>query len=377
MSSTPNTIEEERAPWRIHLFLFVATIASVVATGFEWSDGSILRAKLGYALRFAGALLGVLTVHEAGHYIAARYHKVDASLPYFIPLPLLGFGTMGAIIRMRGSIPTRKALLDIGASGPLAGLAVAIPLYAWGVAHSSVTNIGGEGTELGNSILLTLLDHVFGPTVPAGMEPQLSPVAFGAWAGMLVTMINLMPVGQLDGGHVAYALFGPRQNKFGLQVHRAMLVFAGVSLVSYVVRDVRAGFGLHHIGDAVSNSLFWFMWFEVLALLGTWSARSQGPAGEREAREGLPIATRLVALVGLCALAAIGHEHHSWILWACWFVGLALFLLMEVKGGVLRPHGLLDHPPTGAAPLDPVRTGIAIVTLAFFVLLFMPTPFPL
>ncbi|HEY2515004.1 MAG TPA: site-2 protease family protein, partial [Polyangiaceae bacterium] len=87
MSSTPDAIEEERAPWRIHLVLFLATIASVVATGFEWSDGpSFLRAKLGYALRFAGSLLGVLTVHEAGHYIAARYHKVDASLPYFIPL---------------------------------------------------------------------------------------------------------------------------------------------------------------------------------------------------------------------------------------------------------------------------------------------------
>ncbi|HEY2509641.1 MAG TPA: hypothetical protein VGI39_02175, partial [Polyangiaceae bacterium] len=186
-----------------------------------------------------------------------------------------------------------------------------------------------------------------------------------------------IPIWQLDGGHVAYALLGPRQNKLGLHVHRAMLLFAGVSLVSYLVRDLRAGLGLHHLGDAVSNSLFWFMWFEVLALLGTWSARAQGPDGEREAREGLPVRTRLVGVVGLCALAAIGHEHHSWVLWGCWFVGLALFLAMEVKGGVLRPHGLLDHPPTGAAPLDPVRTGIAIVTLAFFVLLFMPTPFPL
>ena len=97
------------------------------------------RAALAHAAQFTGALLAILLAHEFGHYIAARLHKVDASLPFFIPLPILSpFGTMGAVIRMRSVIPTRRALFDIGAAGPLAGLALAIPLYAWGVAHSEV-----------------------------------------------------------------------------------------------------------------------------------------------------------------------------------------------------------------------------------------------
>src|SRR5262249_11230754 len=161
---------------------------------------------------------------------------VDASLPYFIPMPLLSpFGTMGAVIRMRGVIPTRRALLDIGASGPLAGLFFAIPMYVWGAAHSRVVPAAGAGVvELGDSLLLRLLDRIGAPTIPEGMELELSPVAFAAWAGMFVTMINLLPVGQLDGGHVAYALLGPRQNKFAQTVHRSMLAFFFVSLGSYV-----------------------------------------------------------------------------------------------------------------------------------------------
>src|SRR6185312_1216293 len=100
-----------------------------------------------------------------GHFFTARLHRVDASLPFFIPLPPLvsPFGTMGAIIRMKSRIPTRAALLDIGASGPLAGLFFAIPLYAWGVAHSTVIPLGGEGAELGSSLLLRALDHLFAP----------------------------------------------------------------------------------------------------------------------------------------------------------------------------------------------------------------------
>jgi membrane-associated protease RseP (regulator of RpoE activity) len=155
-----------------------------------------------------------LITHEAAHYVAARLHKVEASLPYFIPMPVLSpFGTMGAIIRMKGTIPTRRALLDIGASGPLAGLLVAIPLYAYGAAHSDIVAIGSSGgVELGEPILIKLLDH-FARPAPEGQELLLSPIAFGAWAGMFVTFINLLPLSQLDGGHVAYALFGKKQNR--------------------------------------------------------------------------------------------------------------------------------------------------------------------
>jgi Zn-dependent protease len=204
-----------------------------------------------------------------------------------------------------------------------------------------------------------------------------SPVAFGAWAGLFVTMINLIPVGQLDGGHVAYALLGPRQDRYAAFIHRAMLVFSLVSLVSYVARDVRAGLGLHHLGQAVNNSLFWLVWFEVLAVLGTFSARAQGGAAARAARETLPLRTRALATIGLALLASFGREHSSVLLWIGWFGGLALLLAMEARFGVLRAHSLLDHPPTGAAPLGRGRAILAVVTLAFFVLLFMPTPISL
>jgi membrane-associated protease RseP (regulator of RpoE activity) len=322
--------------------------------------------------QFTCTLLAILLSHEFGHYIAARLHKVDASLPFFIPMPMLSpFGTMGAVIRMRGVIPTRKALLDIGASGPLAGLVLAIPLYCWGAAHSTLVAVdGGAGVELGESLLTKLIDRVAAPAVPAGMELSLSPIAFAAWAGMFVTMINLLPVGQLDGGHVAYALLGPKQDRFATVMHRAMLAFFFVSLGSYVVRDLRAGLGLRRIDLHVGNSLFWLVWFEMLAVLGALSG-----SRPRDDEPGtLSTRNRIIATVALVALAAFGREHASPLLWGAWFVGLAVLLAMEVKGGVLRKHTLLDHPATGAEPLGRGRAIVAIVTLLFFVLLFMPTP---
>jgi membrane-associated protease RseP (regulator of RpoE activity) len=358
--------------------LFAATVASVFYTGM--AGEGLSRAALVDGAQFAGALLAILVAHEGGHYIAARIHKVDASLPYFIPMPILSpFGTMGAVIRMRGTIPTRRALLDIGASGPLAGLALAIPLYLEGVAHSKM--VPDAATDdmmiLGDSLLSRLLDHLAGAVPPAGMQTDLSPVAYGAWAGMFVTMINLIPVGQLDGGHVAYALFGPRQDRFAMIVHRSMLVFFFVSVASFLVRDVRGGLGLLHIGSAVGNSLFWLVWFEMLAVLGALSSRAQGAEGARRAADDLPIRTRAMATVALALLASVGRDRSTPLLWIAWFLGLGLLLTMEVRGGVLRKHSLLDHPPTGPAPLDPVRTVIAVVTLAFFALLFMPTPISL
>jgi len=324
-----------------------------------------------HAAQFTGALIAILLAHEFGHYVAARVHKVDASLPFFLPMPIVSpFGTMGAVIRMRGTIATRKALLDIGASGPLAGLVLAVPLYLWGASHGRFVPVSLEGSvELGQSLLLRVLDHFAAPGAPPGMELELPPVAFAAWAGMFVTMINLLPVGQLDGGHVAYALFGPRQDRFAVIIHRAMLAFFFVSLASYVTRDFRAGLGLVRIGSHVRNSIFWLGWFEVLAILGAVANPSR--ADEPGA---LTLRTRLVATLGLVLLPAFEQERAPWLLWIAWFAGLAVLLVMEVRGGVLRPHTLMDHPATGSAPLDRGRTAIAVLTLVMFALLFMPTP---
>lgn len=388
------------ASWRTNLTLFLATAASVFVTGVLSApdtgagDGGLLHAlanlppsAIVHGAQFAGTLLTILVAHELGHYVAARIHKVDASLPFFIPMPLLSpFGTMGAVIRMRGIIPTRRALLDIGAAGPLAGLAFALPLYAWGVAHSHFVPGNADGLiDLGESVLIKGLDRVFAPAVPDGMLLVYSPVAFGAWGGLFVTMINLLPVGQLDGGHVAYALFGPKQDGHARLVHRAMFAFFCVVVAGHVGRDLLAGRALAPtgIGRYVGNALFWLVWFQVLAVLGSLSSRrpsggdgrGDDAAGEQD-RATLTPRVRVVATIGLVVLASVARDHSSWLVVFAFFAGLALLVAMEIKGGVLRGHDLLDHPPTtGGASLDRGRQLVAIVTLVFFALLFMPEPF--
>lgn len=377
------------AKWRTNLVLFLATVASVFVTGVLGQGGGhdeagaaksfaasyLTREPLVRGGQFAATLLVILVAHELGHYVAARIHKVDASLPYFIPMPLLSpFGTMGAVIRMRGVIPTRRALLDIGASGPLAGLCFAIPLYIWGAAHSHVVPMptAGDGAvQLGESILMKVLDHVFAPAKPEGMDLELSPIAFGAWRGMFVTMINLLPVGQLDGGHVAYALFGTKQDRYAQIIHRSMLAFFFVVVFGHVARDVSAGYGVYYLGRHLANALFWLVWFQVLAVLGLLAARGRGD----EPKPGsLTIRTRLMATLGLVVLASIARDNRSPLLPLAFFAGLALLIAMEIKGGVLRRNDLLDHPPTGSAPLDRGRAAVAILTLVVFVLLFVPEP---
>jgi Zn-dependent protease len=369
--------EQPRAPsLRLNAILFVVTLVSVFATRWVWNEGSFgVRVK--DALMFTGSLMGILTVHELSHWVAARIHRVDASPPYFIPLPILSpFGTMGAVIRLRGSIPTRRALLDIGASGPLGGMAVAIPLYAWGVAHSTVVTLTGDIGQLGSSLLVKGLDHVFAPPVTEGTDVLLHPVAFGAWGGMLVTMLNLLPVSQLDGGHVAYALFGPRQDKYAKSIHRALLVFFFLSLGSFLVQDVRAGLGLAHLGKAIENSAWWLFWFQILAILGTLNT----PA--RQQPDGLPagtitVRTRITMVASLLVITQLAEWADRLLVWLAWFVNLGILIAMEVRGGTLRDHPLLDHPSTGAEPLGWGRKLVAVFTLLVFVALFMPTPFPL
>jgi membrane-associated protease RseP (regulator of RpoE activity) len=373
-SLAQKTVGTAPLDWHRNAWLFVATALSVFFTGAQSEKVFLGHDSIVAGAQFTGALLSILLAHEFGHYIAARIHKVDASLPYFIPMPLLSpFGTMGAVIRMRGTIPTRKALLDIGAAGPLAGLCLALPLYAWGVMHSRVIFPDGAtgGGELGESLLSKLIDHFAAAPVPEGADILLSPVAFAAWAGMFVTMINLFPVGQLDGGHVAFALLGKRQDRAAIIAHRSMLAFFFVSLGSFLMRDVRAGMGFHRIGQHVNNSMFWLVWFEVLAVIGIVSTRGRR---EVEPPETLTIGTRVMATIPLVVLAAWGRDRASPTLWIAWFVGLGILLAMEVRGGTLRKHALFEHPPTGPEPLGRARAIVAVVTLLFFALLFMPAP---
>ena len=196
----------------INLALFIATVFSTLYVGasYEASEGSF---SLLRGWPFALSIMLILGAHEMGHYFAARYHKVPVTLPYFIPLPFSFLGTMGAVIRIKGPVKDKRALLDVGASGPWAGLFFAVPILLFGLATSTVAQLPAE-TYLaeGNSLLYSLMKFIiFGRFLPAdGLDVHLNQVAWAGWAGLLVTSINLIPLGQLDGGHVAYVLFGEK-----------------------------------------------------------------------------------------------------------------------------------------------------------------------
>jgi membrane-associated protease RseP (regulator of RpoE activity) len=223
----PSTFEWRSMPkfrdrrW-LHVLLLVLTIGSTTFAGVDHylsflSDFSgrapsglpVLRVLLG-ALSYSGTILAILGCHELGHYLACRYYDVDASLPFFIPVPFLLTGTMGAFIRIREPIASKRVLFDIGIAGPIAGFLVAVPTLLLGLAMSHVVRIPPDfrGVELGEPLLFKMASNVMWGTVGAGYSLNLHPMAFGAWFGLLATALNLFPVGQLDGGHICYAVLG-------------------------------------------------------------------------------------------------------------------------------------------------------------------------
>jgi membrane-associated protease RseP (regulator of RpoE activity) len=262
---------------RLNVFLFALTVWSVFDTGALEEPGPY---RLLAGWKFAVPLLAILLAHEFGHYFASRFHRVPASLPYFIPLPRVGFlGTMGAVISMRDRIRSRNALLDIGASGPLAGLVVAIPVLFWGIAHSPVVPasvFGGAYFQEGQSLLYAGIKWLVHGSIPPDHDVNLHPAAWAGWAGLLLTLINLLPFGQLDGGHVAYALFGEKQNRFAPWFRRALLPLFALNLAKFLIPALTKP-DKWHVATAVGNSLFWLEWFVVLGLLARFSGRDHPP----------------------------------------------------------------------------------------------------
>ena len=261
-----------------NLTLFVATILSTFFVGAQMvSDhGHPLRGWI-----FAVPLLAILVTHEAGHWLYARKHRVDASLPYFLPLPIPPLGTLGAVIAMRGRIKTRDALLDIGASGPIAGLLVALPVLAIGLRLSTVEPIPQHGFDEGQSLVyLAMKRLVLGP-IPSTHDVFLHPTAFAGWAGLLMTMLNLVPVAQLDGGHVAYALFGPRQDVYSKRVRYGLLVVAAIVGLVSAFAKLRIHAPWSTVFGALLAGKNWIFWFGVLTLLtrGTGSKHPPTEAG--------------------------------------------------------------------------------------------------
>ncbi|MBI5675323.1 MAG: site-2 protease family protein [Nitrospirae bacterium] len=201
---------------KIHVILFFLTVVTTTLAGAMLSGVNPLETpeKIYLGLPFSLTLLFILLVHEFSHYIMSRKHHVSASLPYFIPAPSL-IGTFGAIIKMKPPIFDRRALIDIGASGPIGGFIVAIIAVVVGLSYSDMVPLQElhktEGNlSLGNSILFYILAKIVLNIDPSKYDILLHPVAFAGWIGFLVTSLNLLPIGQLDGGHITYALFGER-----------------------------------------------------------------------------------------------------------------------------------------------------------------------
>ena len=222
-------VSEDRAPrerWWLHALLFVATLFAMTVAGAmfagmpsTWALPSwgLVRVGLGFSIPLAA----ILAAHESGHYLVARKYRVNASPPYFLPLPpQLGLlGTMGAFIRLRSPLYDRRTLFDIGVAGPFAGMIVALPLLLIGLAHSGTVALGGAPLAhqvvviddwqllLGDSLLLSLCRAIVG----AQGTIALTPMAIAGWTGLFITTLNLLPLAQLDGGHITYALFGDAQ----------------------------------------------------------------------------------------------------------------------------------------------------------------------
>lgn len=250
-----------------HVLLFALTCVTTFLSG----SGFGADFNLSGGLYFSGTLMTILLCHEMGHYVVARRHGIPASLPYFIPLPpVISLGTLGAVIQMDEPIEDRNKLVDVGAAGPLAGLVAAIPLLIYGLSLSSVgVTPPEEGAMLeGNSILYLALKYlVHGEILPtaSGVDVQLHPMAFASWVGLLLTMINLLPIGQLDGGHVLCGAIGSKHETVSRWLHWLLLAVGGVVALSLTLEYMGQGFGA---GEALLTGgkagLPWMVWAGML-----------------------------------------------------------------------------------------------------------------
>jgi membrane-associated protease RseP (regulator of RpoE activity) len=183
------------------------------------------------ALGYSAAVLGILGAHEMGHYLACRRYQVDATLPFFLPFPSLS-GTLGAVIKIREAFPNRTILFDIAIAGPIGGFVVLLPLLFWGMSLSNVLHVPPQmnGWSLGEPLLFRFAEWVTFGHIPDGYSVNIHPIVFAAWFGMLATAWNLLPFGQLDGGHLTYATLGDSSRYFSLATVGAAV---GMSFVSY------------------------------------------------------------------------------------------------------------------------------------------------
>lgn len=258
---------------KIHIILFVLTVITTFITGLSFG-GSITS-----AVSFSAALLFILGSHEMGHYYYGRKYGVDITPPYFIPAPpfISPIGTFGAFIKIKSPISTKKVLFDIGIAGPLAGIAATIPILILGIKMSTIVKLSeyesGGGLLLGTPLLFTFLSDIFFGHIPEGYDLFVHPVAFAGWVGLFVTALNLIPSGQLDGGHIVYALFSKHYHKYASIVMIVLLFIFGVGTEPFLA------LWSTYLGDSLPAFISavpviegwpgWVLWAAILAIMGT------------------------------------------------------------------------------------------------------------
>ncbi len=396
-NSNPDVPQRDR--YWLHVALFIITLVSTAVTGAivfigrsdAWLAGKILGVFAGVpisdtflhdGLMFACSLLGFLTVHEFGHYFAARHHSVRASLPYYIPSPLVGIGTLGAVIRIREQVPTTRKLFDIGAAGPIAGFVAAFGLLLYAMAtvpppefmfgvggHEALRayiertghfpesvlseDTGGSTMTVGNTALYWILSQFF-QDLPPMYEMYHYPMLFAAWLGLFFTALNLLPVGQLDGGHILYSLVGPTWHG---RLARGFMILMLVSTAIGLSEDAP-----HLIGSLVPNLARYPLLVEVVAviilvgLLLFLLRRFLSGRVSIYAAFGIMLVAELSRAVGP-ALTQFGYS--GWLLWC-------FLLIFFVR---------IDHPPVLTQErLTHGRRLIGILSLVIFLLCFSIRP---
>ena len=258
ISHQPMASMNSFSDWALPVILFVLTVFTTLWAGAlhlnnkpvsgAWDFLIKYPESLVHGIPFAVTLLGILVTHELGHYILSRIHRVPASFPLFIPGPPHFIGTFGAVIRMRSPIMKRQALFDIGVAGPITGFIVAVFALIIGLSLSQVVpRYQTFGLQLGEPLLLQFIAWIiFGP-IPETHDIVLHPIAFAAWFGFFVTALNLIPIGQLDGGHVAFAVFGKRQRTLALIAVPTLLILGLIGWPGWILWAFLAGFvGISH-----------------------------------------------------------------------------------------------------------------------------------
>lgn len=377
--------EISRDRYWLHLLLFLLTLASTIFAGGSFAGRVLRYPELGAwwfipdGLRFGLSLLLFLSVHEFGHYFAAKYHRVSTSLPYYIPAPFIMIGTLGAVIRIREPIPSIRKLFDIGVAGPVAGFVVALGLVLYGLAtlppptylfdvpeHDQInayieqtgrfpdSMLPEEPDEnrisltVGTTLLFWFLSQFFA-NVPPMYEIYHYPVLFAGWLGLFFTALNLLPVGQLDGGHILYALVG---RKWHARLARLFVLLLLISGSIGFVNDVFPS--LQGYSD-LAGSLSWFI---LAAILYFFLNRVFD-------NDHKLIAPALLVIMGIVVLARIVGQPLMQYGYFGWYI-FGLLIVFFIK---------IDHPPVlYYEPLTPKRRALAVFSIIVFILCFSIRP---